>query len=77
MQRPGRFFAWSLAVYALTAMFGETTGALMIVLVVDGAVGLLIIRNCMAARAGTVASPARRSRWTLALSQRASSGGAR
>ena len=25
MQRPGRFFAWSLAVYALTAMFGETT----------------------------------------------------
>lgn len=54
MQRLGYLFGWSLMAYILTALFGETTGPLMIALAADSAVGLLIIRSCMEMRAAAV-----------------------
>jgi hypothetical protein len=55
MQRLGRLFGWSLVVYALIAIFGETTGPLLIVLAADGTVGVLTIRSCLEIRAATIA----------------------
>lgn len=69
MQRPGRFFAWSLAAYALIAVFGETAGPLLIVLAADGAVGWLIIRNCMEMRAARMALDPRKTPWAPAFPQ--------
>ena len=60
MQRLGCLLGWSLVVYTLIAIFGETTGPLLIILAADGTVGLLIVRGCMEMRAATIALPADR-----------------
>ena len=70
LQRPGRFFGWSLVAYALITVFGETTGPLLILLAADGVVGLLIIRCCMEMQAAMVALPARRTPSAKAAPQR-------
>jgi hypothetical protein len=58
LRRLWRLLGWFVVVDALITMFGVTTAPLLLSLVVDGAIGLLIIRSLMKIRAAPLASPA-------------------
>ena len=50
MRRLAHFLGWFAVVDALITTFGATTAPLLVLLAADAAVGLLLIRRCLALR---------------------------
>lgn len=50
MRRLWRLFGWFIVVDLLITIFGATTAPLLVLLALDAAVGLLVIRICIETR---------------------------
>ena len=50
MRRLARLLGWFVVVGALITTFGVTTAPLLVLLAADAAVGVLLIRRCLALR---------------------------